>query len=64
MTFEGHLGDLLTVVTLCVECMHELLAIAEFIVAPPSSDSDEAVCCPAVGRAMLFRVSVTVCCET
>ena len=33
MTFEGHFGDLLTVVTLCAQLTRDLLAIAKFLVA-------------------------------
>ena len=32
MTFEGRFGYLLSAVTLCVQLMHDLLAIAEFLV--------------------------------
>ena len=32
MTFKGHFGDLLTVVTLCARLTRDLLAIAKFLV--------------------------------
>jgi len=32
VTFEGHFGDLLTVVTLCSQLTRDLLAIANFLV--------------------------------
>jgi len=32
VTFEGHLGDLLTVVTLCSQLTRDLLATAKFLV--------------------------------
>ena len=32
MTFEGHSGNLLIVFTLCSQLMHDLLAVAEFLV--------------------------------
>jgi len=32
MTFEGHFGDLLTVVILCAQLALDLLAIAKFLV--------------------------------
>ena len=31
--FEGHFGDLLTVVTLCAQLTRDLLAIAKFLVS-------------------------------
>jgi len=30
--FEGHFGNLLTLVTLCAQLMHDLLLIAKFVV--------------------------------
>ena len=32
MDFEGHFGNLLTLVTLCAQLMHDLLLIAKFVV--------------------------------
>jgi len=31
VTFKGHFGDLLTLVTLCAQLTRDLLAIAEFL---------------------------------
>ena len=32
MTFEGHVSDLFTVVTLCAQMTRDLLAMAKFVV--------------------------------
>ena len=37
MTFEGHFGNLPTVVTLCAQLTCDLLAIAKFLVKPITS---------------------------
>jgi len=38
VTFEGHFGDLLTVVTLCALVIHDLIAIGKFLVLHCSRD--------------------------